>query len=124
MRSESDIASLNILIDVYDTITSERRLPMNELVKKDTESPDVYFLIIRLLIKDLRCHILVCATESLSHLILLFVLSAPAKITDLDVELFIEQNILGLQVSMNETFLVHVVNGLASLSKELYSPSF
>ena len=63
---------------------------------------------------DLRWHVLISATNTRS-VIVIFIETGPAEITQFDIKLIIQQNILRLDVPMYKITLVQILNSQSTL---------
>ena len=98
---------------------------MDQLVKKDSQGPDVQLKVVDIVLEHFRRHVLVCSTESgsFSHvfeLITLF-MESPSEVTDLDcvttIVLCKYEEILRLEISVDDSITVQIVEAFNSLHK-------
>ena len=72
---------------------------MQHLVKQDSKAPDIKCMVMLTILNHLRRHVLECPAESLSRLACH---RTPAEIADLESQIFPNQHILRLYVSVNQ----------------------
>ena len=108
-RLEPDLPSHDLVADLPGVHSSERGSPVDKLVKQDTKGPDVECVVVIFVLDHLRCHVLKRAAEGVS-LLHVVGLDAPAEITDFDDVPLLDEDVLGLNVSMNQALLVQVVD--------------
>ena len=71
-------------------------------------------------LNHLRGHILQCSTES-SSLLAVITLYAPSKVTNFDDVSFFYKDVFRLNISMNKTLFVHIINTRAYLDEKVES---
>lgn len=87
---------------------------MVDFEQQHSQTPHVHFLVVVLFLEYFRGHVLEGAAKGVS----LSVLSGPAEVTQLDVQVLVQQNVFGLDISMHDSGVVHVLHGLANLSEK------
>lgn len=98
----------------------EGTVPMQHFVEKHAQTPNVNLRGVFVFVNDFGRHVFVGATESVPELVLLSVLSGPSEVAELDVEVFIEQHVFRLDVSMNdERLIMEVLNRVNQLKEYL-----
>lgn len=100
-----------------DALSLEGRLSVQHLKQKDPQTPNVHLLVVGLVVDKLWSHVLAGPAEALPRLSPDDFLG-PAEVADFDIEVLVEQNVLGLQVSVHDCALVQVLNALANLREE------
>lgn len=121
-RLEVDSASLDGLLNLVGVPSRERGTLVEHLIEKNAHSPNINSVVLRLVHDDLGGHVLTRPAKSLSPLFLI-VLGTPPKIANLDIVIFVQQNVLRLQVSMQNLPSVDILNCLQSLQKEFMDSS-
>lgn len=91
---------------------------MNEFVEKDSQRPDVEGVVVSFVLDHFWRHVLEGSTEGIP-LLAVVRLNAPAEVADLDDVAFFNEDVLGLDVPVNESLLVHVVDARADLDEEV-----
>lgn len=91
---------------------------VNEFVEEDSKCPNVESVVMWLVHYHLWSHILKRTTVSIPGL-LNFSLHTPSKVADLDDIILLDQNVLWLDISVDQSLLVHVVNATADLNEEV-----
>ena len=91
---------------------------MDKLVEKDTQGPDVQGVVVSLVLDHFWSHVLQGTTKSIP-LLTMIRLNTPSKITNFnDVALF-DQDIFRLNISVDKSLLVHVVDAGAYLDEKV-----
>lgn len=80
-------------------------------------------MIVILVLDHFRCHVLQGSTESISllHMVRLY---TPPKIANLDDVSILDQYVLRLDISMDETLFVHIVDSTADLNEKVEGSIF
>ena len=116
---EVNLAVVDFLNHIVHVLSAEGGLVMKQLVQKDAERPYVGFLGLRLAKQDLRRHVLVGSAKGLAHFIRI-VHGAPPEVAELDVEVFVQEDVLRFQVAMHDVPAMDVLQGQRRLIKELH----
>jgi hypothetical protein len=92
---------------------------MNQLIKQNSQGPDIDFVVMRHISNHLRCHILIRTQEGLSLLerVGSIVLDASAEIADLELTIFRNQQVLWLEISVHEAVFVQEIYTRTTLYK-------
>jgi hypothetical protein len=99
------------------------RSSVNQLIQQDAKRPDIKRVIVILILNHLWSHVFKSSTKGVS-LLHVIRLNAPAEITDFNDVSFFDQDIFRLDISVNETLLVHVVDTTAHLNEEVKGSVF
>lgn len=113
-----DLASHDLVANLPWMHSCERSSAMHQLVKQDTERPYIKRVIVILVLDHLRGHVLQRAAErvSLLHVVSLY---APPKITNLnDISIF-DKDIFRLDIPMDESLLVKIIDTRTNLNEEI-----
>ena len=94
-------------------IDGEGQFPENQLEQNDPQRPQVTLFVIGFPFEDLRSHGDWCSAVGLHHDLFSCLFFGKAEVCQLDGEVFFDQNIGQLQVSMSNTFGVNVHDSLA-----------
>lgn len=101
---------LTFIFDFHDHVnTFEGNTAKEHGVDEDANSPNINFPVILFFLKDFRCHVVCCATESID--LLLFSLPGEAKITDFSDDSFFGfhlEDVFRFNVPVKDIMLVHV----------------
>ena len=102
----------------------EGRLHLSELDHSDAKTPDVNLGVVRLVPESLAGHHLWghpvwCADEGVSLLIVLLELGADSKVGELDVPLQSEQDVAGLEVSVDDPVPVEIEEAVHHLTRHI-----
>ena len=112
-------ALTHLLHDVLVGLTVERWHAREENVSNDATGPDIALLVV-VLVEDFRCDIIRRA-KLLVEVAVWIVDEGRAEINDLDLVVLLvllEQDILGLQITMHNVVLVTVVQSIQDLSED------
>ena len=108
-RLEPDDASGDLVADLSGVHTREGSSTVDELVQKDAEGPNVQSVVMSLVLDHFWSHVLGRSTEGVPLLVVV-ALDAPSKVAYLDDVALFDQNVLWLDVSVDQSLLVHIVN--------------
>ena len=92
--------------DLHWVDVAQGRLSVGHLHSCDTQRPDISLEAVSVLLDDLRGHPEWCSNESVSLRLDVGQLSGDSKISELDFASLGEENISGLDISMNLAFSV------------------
>ena len=102
-----------------------RRLAIGKFQSEDSETPNVYFLIVLSLASDqLWGHPAYSSYLTGSSCSLLCQLSCVTEISKLQVSLLVDEDVIGLDISMDNVFGVKIGKSLESLVKNVRAHSF
>lgn len=97
-------------------------LSMQHLIEQHSQTPNINFLILNLLLYYFRRQILKCST-SCNPSVMTTIWSTETKVTKLSIEICIKQNILWLNVSMHISLSMNELNRRNDLLKNLFYES-
>ena len=103
--------------DLLDRIRGKWGLPVQYLVHQHAQAPHVDLLAVAPVAHDLGAHVLVGPADGLLPLLLLQP-ARPPEVAKLDVEVGVENDVLGFDVAVDDVFRVDVLDGLGGLEDE------
>lgn len=103
--------------------TSERSSSVNKLIQKDSKRPNVKSVVVSFILYHLRGHVFQSSAECIP-LLAVVRLNTPTKITNFYNISFLDQDIFRLDVSVNQTLFVHVIDTRADLNEKVKSCVF
>ena len=116
---EVNLPVIYLLDHVVHVLSPKRSLVVEQLVQQDAQRPDIGLFALSLAEQNFGGHVLVSSAKSLAHFVGI-VHGAPTEIAELDVEVGIQQDVLGLEVSVHDVAVVDVLHSQRSLVKELH----
>ena len=104
-------------IELVSIWNLERAFTAHQLIRQDAQSPDIALLVVLLSQYQLRRQVKRSATDCVPHTIL--AIGWPAEVCKLD-HVVAQQNVLGLDVSMDDVVEVQVIKTVCHLVDQLY----
>ena len=109
---------LPLFVDYVLLLSDEGLSSMHKLIEEDTEGPSVDLMSMWSLVSHLRRHVSRCSTVSISLFLVLIALrvslyvefTSPAKVTDLNTVIIVDQEVLRFEISVDELVLVQEVD--------------
>ena len=96
----------NVLINEKRVVISKWVDSCNHLINENSQSPPIYRFSMSLILKNLRCKIFRSSAKSKSSIINLL---SKAKISQFEISISPNQNVLGLEISVNDIFRVKIL---------------
>merc|ERR1719192_1047785 len=113
MRRILHLHSGDSLVSFIVRLRFEWRFPHEKLVGEDSQTPEVNLVIMERSLNHLWGQIVQCATHGTSPTV--GGVHRPTEICDLDVSLSVEQQVLGLDISVNNLLAVAVRESVSHL---------
>mmetsp|Transcript_19818 Transcript_19818/g.32125 ORF Transcript_19818/g.32125 Transcript_19818/m.32125 type:complete len:340 (+) Transcript_19818:2301-3320(+) len=99
-------------------VSHKQGLPHEELVQGYTSRPHIGFLALRMVLKNLRCHVLEGSCQCCGRL---DCLSAPAEVSNLQHALVVYEQVIRLYISVDDSEFVQRTQALHQLASPHYS---
>ena len=104
-----------LLAHLLDRVSRKRSFPVQELIEQNPQTPDICLRRVSPIENDFRWHVLVSSGDARADLFGVVQQHRPAKVAEFDAEVFIQQQVLGLDVSMNQILLMQEFDRKGSL---------
>lgn len=107
----------NLAVHLVRVLVVEGRQSRKHLVQKDSERPPIHRLVVALSHKQLGRQVLGSTTEGVGAVFVLHVQLAETEIAQGDVALVVEQNVLGLQITVDDVEAVETLESAQKLGR-------
>ena len=105
----------DFLDEAFHVLGVEGVVESGDLVENAAETPNIRFLVVRLFLADLRREIVRSADGGIGAVVGVLQYSGDAEVSNLDVSLRSEEDVLGFQIAMQDLFVMDVIHGQGHL---------
>ena len=100
----------DFLDEAFHVLGVEGVVESGDLVENASETPNIRLLVVRLFLADLRREIVGSADGSIGAVVGVLQYSGDAEVSNLDVSLRSEEDVLGFQIAMQDLFVMDVIH--------------
>ena len=111
---KSEFSFQNVMINRHGVLVTEGVNSSNHFVEENPKGPPVNWFSVSLVQENLRCQILWSSTKSKCSI---FDFLGESEVCDLDIAILGNENVLGLEISVDDIALVQIFKGQNNLGR-------